>query len=275
MPIDLSGGAKLKMKAKSSNKKIAKSLKKIIPSMPKKKMPKLSKGKKSKSLLKSAKGMVSSVVGKGKNAVSSVVGKSKNITKSVVNKGNSGIKSIMSSMTDEVAMQRGRLINRLLISSIMFSMFIYIYYNIFYKYLVHLENINCQCSIKGWKYWWLRVYFIYIIALTTSDFVNNMLQITYNTNLPYIYDFLLDCSNYNFARFNIFLNIVSVIIANMYLQELNNTNCKCAEHESKDLMNIFYIIPLLFYAVFGFLIILSLGTTIISYTAGGLTRLIF
>lgn len=264
MNIELTGGAKRKMKEKSSNKKVDKYLKKKMPSLPKKKMPSLPK-KKMPGMSKSAKSK------KNKSLIGSAVGKGKDMTMSVVNKG----QSVVSSLSDEVAMKRGHLINRLLISSIMFSMFIYIYYNIFYKYLVHLENINCACSIRDWKYWWMRVYFIYIIALTTADFVNNILQITYNMNLPYIYDFLLDCCNYNFARFNVFLNIVTVIIANMYLQQLNDENCQCAEHQSKDLMNIFYIIPLLIYAVFGFVFIIAMGTTIISYTVGSVSRVVF
>jgi len=261
--IDITGGsAKKKFKPNTSKGTAAKKISKAIPKKAKsfKPKPKTFKAKPTKS--------TKSLVSKTTAAVSKSFNKVKGGVKGTT-------KSSFQYMTDEVAKQRGHLIHRLIISSILLAAIIYIYYYIFYRYLIHLSDINCTCATQDWKYIWLRAYFIYIMALTSAEFVNNFLQITFNYKAPFFYDFLVDCNYHYYARFNFVLSVVTIIIANLYLQELTAENCDCAEHQNKDVMNLFYVISLLFYGFIGFIIIIQFIVSIFSYSAGGLSRLVF
>jgi hypothetical protein len=170
---------------------------------------------------------------------------------------------------DDVTTQRTLLFFRFFMSSIYFGAAIFIYYQIFYKYFVYLEDINCNCATRNWKYYTLRVYFIYMIANLIADFA----VILYDLNNPrtfssYVLD---DISNSRFVQFNALLHVFMIIIANLYIQDLYDAKCECSEHDNRDIFSIISILELFIYAFLG----LRVFVLIFSYILGSISRSVY
>jgi hypothetical protein len=227
--FEISGGAKKAVKklTKATSKKVLSSKKKLMTT---------------KSSYKPKKNVYKT---KTKSSVNKAPERKYSVLKPVTNKFTS---SIYDSASKDVQ-DRTAMFFRLFMSSIYFAASTFIYYQIFYKYLVHLDEINCKCATNNWKYIVLRIYFIYVLSILIADFITLVININKpRTFSSYILD---DVSQNKFAKFNVLLHIVMVIIANMYIQDLYSSNCECSEDERRDIFTIISVVELLIYALLG------------------------
>lgn len=177
--------------------------------------------------------------------------------------------SLQSMNKSDETMERTLLFFRFFMSSIYFGSAIFIYYQIFYKYFAYLEDINCNCAIRNWKYYTLRIYFMYMLALLISDFVSVLFNLNHpRTFSSYILD---DVSQSRFAQFNMLLHVFMIIIANMYIQDLHSSQCECSEHLNRDIFTVISILELLVYAFLGLRVFIFL----FSFVMGNISRAVY
>ena len=253
--FEVSGGAKKAFKKASQavNKKAIKSLSnKVSP----KNIKKITN--------KPQPSMVKKIVGKSVRGAKAVVGKSVEGAKTVVGKSVKGAKTFASTVfvADEVSNNRSIILFRLFMASIYFAAGIFVYYEIFYKYFKYLEDSHCKCATKDWKYYTLRFYFMYVLAL----YIANFISILFSLNDPrsfasYILD---DVSQSRFAQFNLILSIFMIIVPNFYIQDLYSNDCECSEHVNRDIFEIVYMVALLLYAFIGLKVVVYVISTLLA-----------
>lgn len=178
-------------------------------------------------------------------------------------------KSSVYKTASPVVQNRTEMFFRFFMSSIYFAASAFIYYQIFYKYIAHLDEINCKCATDNWKYKTLRIYFIYMLSVLIADFVT----LVFNVQNPRTFtSFILDDASQNtFAQFNVLLHVFMVIIANMYIQDLYDNNCECSESEKRDMFTIISVVELLIYALLG----LRVFVFLFAYIVGQVSRAVY
>jgi hypothetical protein len=104
-----------------------------------------------------------------------------------------------------------------------------IFYFVFHKYMVHLEDINCNCAMKDWKHTYIKSYFMIISCLNIvvgvlalGGFLDSMMHNGIGLEL---------------MSLTILYGLVSSGIIFMYLQEVKGCNeCPCSEHVYREVL---------------------------------------
>lgn len=126
----------------------------------------------------------------------------------------------------------------------------FIFYILIIKYLNHLEEIGCECSMT-----FKRKYILYFNCVNLSLFVLSltgvMTEFKTNKTLYSVFRTIYSIS--------LILNIVYTI---QYVNELKRINCDCSEDIRRDIMYYFSIIDAIIIFI-SFLVIISTVTSII------------